>query len=123
MIFRRKKSNREINYLELTPFRNYDFKVKSDGLIDVLVPRFTDKILGKILQPKLKKPFIRANLDELGSATWLEINGEKKVSEIIKNLDATMGDIIQPSQQRITLFLSNLYRNGFINFIEFLKEK
>ncbi len=116
-----KKSSGELNYLELTPYRKYEHKIKDDGLIDILVPRFTDKILSKIIQPRLKNPHIRANLDELGSAAWLVIDGNRKVGEIIELLDESMGEKIQPSQSRITLFLSYLHRNGFINFKEFNK--
>jgi hypothetical protein len=123
MQFFGKKSSDELNYLELTPFRKYEHKLNDDGLIDVLVPRFTDKLLSKIIQPRLKNPYIRANLDELGSATWLTIDGNRKVGDIIDLLDKNMGDKIQPSQSRITLFLSYLHRNGFINFIEFKKDK
>lgn len=124
MQFFSKKKKSEINYLELTPFRKLNHSLKDDGLIDVLVPRFSDKIFGKLLQPRLKNPYIRANLDELGTATWLEIDGNKQVGEIISNLNNKMGDKIQPANQRITLFLSHLHRNGFISFKEFInKEK
>jgi len=118
-----KSQKDDINYLELTPYRKYDHNLKEDGLIDILVPRFSDRILGKLLQPRLKNPFIRANLDELGTATWLEINGKSKVGEIISTLEKNLGDKVHPSQPRITLFLSYLHRNGFINFKEFNKEK
>ena len=118
-----KRQKDVLNYLELTPYRKYDHNLKEDGLIDVLVPRFSDRILGKLLQPRLKNPFIRANLDELGSATWLEIDGKSRVGEIISTLEKNLGDKVHPSQQRITLFLSYLHRNGFINFKEFNKEK
>ncbi|MDT3738089.1 MAG: PqqD family protein [Candidatus Kapabacteria bacterium] len=117
-----KKNKDVINYLDLTPVRLHNHNIKDDGLIDVLVPRFSDRILGRYLQPKLKKrPFIKANLDELGTATWLQIDGLNKVGEIINKLDAELGEKISPAQQRITLFLSYLHRNGFINFKEFYK--
>jgi len=117
-----KKNKDVINYLDLTPVRLHNHNIKDDGLIDVLVPRFSDRILGRYLQPKLKKrPFIKANLDELGTATWLQIDGLNKVGEIISKLDAELGEKISPAQQRITLFLSYLHRNGFINFKEFNK--
>ncbi|MDX9790583.1 MAG: PqqD family protein [Candidatus Kapaibacterium sp.] len=111
-----------MNYLELTPYRLYEHSKKEDGLIDVLVPRFSDKILGKLLQPRLKNPYIRANLDELGTAAWLEIDGKQNVAQIINTLEISQGEKIQPAQKRITLFLSYLHRNGFINFKEFNKE-
>lgn len=117
-----KKNKDVINYLDLTPVRLHNHNIKDDGLIDVLVPRFSDRILGHFLQPKLKKrPYIKANLDELGTATWLQIDGLNKVGEIIDKLNLELGEKISPAQQRITLFLSYLHRNGFINFKEFNK--
>lgn len=123
MQFFGKKNSSNINYLDLTPYRKYEHSFKEDGLIDVLVPRFSDRILGKLLQPRLKNPYIRANLDELGTATWLEIDGSRTVGDIIGLLDKKLGDAVKPAQSRITLFLSYLHRNGFINFKEFNKEK
>jgi hypothetical protein len=119
-LFKKRKSE-DINYLDLTPYRLYGHDLREDGLIDVLVPRFTDKFFGKFLQPSLKKPFIKANFDEIGSAVWLEINGERKVEEIIANLNEMFGDKIHPVFERVTLFLSQLHRNGFIKFHELKK--
>lgn len=109
------------NYLELTPVRNYEHVISNDGLVNVLVPKFSDKILGKILQPRLRKPYIHANLDEFGSAVWLLLNGELTVSEIGRILNEQFGERIQPVYSRLTGFLTTLYRNGFINFNELKK--
>lgn len=117
----KKRESEDINYLELTPYCLYGHDYREDGLIDVLVPRFTDKFFGKFLQPSLKKPFIKANFDEIGSAVWLEIDGKRKVGEIIANLNEKFGDKIHPVYDRVTLFLSQLHRNGFIKFQELTK--
>ena len=44
-MFFRKKIDTSINYLELTPVRNYDHVVEDTGLISVLVPKFDIKWL------------------------------------------------------------------------------
>jgi len=119
-LFKGKKS--DINYLELTPVRNYDYVIEKSGLVSVLVPKFTEKILVRILNPLLKSPFFKAKLDEFGSETWLEINGEKSVEEISKQLEIKFGENINPSVERTTKFLSNLYNYNFISFKE-LKER
>lgn len=122
-LFRKKKRGKEYNYMELTPVCNYGHNVKDDGLIDVLVPRFTDKIFGKYLQPHLKYKYIRANMDEFGSATWSLMDGKRKVYEIANELTDKFGESIQPVEERLTNFLTNLYTNDFISFIEFRKGK
>ena len=119
--FGKKKKYKDINYLELTPFTMYGHEMKDDGLLDVLVPKFTDKILGKYLQPRLRHKYIRANLDEFGSATWQLINGKNRVFEIAEKLTYEFGEKVQPVNERLTLFLTQLHKYNFISFKEFQK--
>jgi len=116
------KKKKDINYLELTPYRKHEHEIKEDGNVNVLVPRYTDFILGKLLQPRLKNKFIRANLDEFGTATWLTIDSNTKVSDIAIKLENKYGAEIQPVIPRLTTYLTQLYNAGFISFSE-LKKK
>lgn len=102
----------------MTPIAIYSSEFNSEGKIDVLVPRFTDKFFGKILQPRLKSKYIRANLDEFGSAVWQLINGHNSVARIGELLTEKFGERIQPVYDRLTLFLTQLYNAGFISFTE-----
>lgn len=119
-LFGRRKQT-DINYLELTPYRLYEHESREADTINVLVPRFNDRLLGKILQPKLKNKYIKANFDKLGSSVWLEIDGLKNVDTIIQNIKDKWGEEIHPAYERVTMFLSQLHRNGFIDFHEFNK--
>jgi len=113
-----KNKKKKLNYLEMTPFAIYSHEFNSKGNIDVLVPRFTDKVFGKLLQPRLKNKYIKANLDEFGSATWLLINGNNSVTRIGELLTEKFGEQIQPVYDRLILFLTQLYNAGFISFKE-----
>ncbi len=117
-----KKIKKEYNYLEMTPVRNYDHIVKEDGLINVLVPKFTDKILSRLLMPRISKPFIKANLDEFGTEVWLQLDGKTIVIDIADRLAEKFGDKIQPVNERLLVFLTQLYKAGFITFNEFRKD-
>ncbi len=119
-LFKKQKAA-DINYLELTPYRKYTHEPRDEDTIDVLVPRFNDKILGKIFQPKLKNPYIKANFDKLGTAVWLEIDGKTNVDNIIMKVKEKLGEEVNPAYERVTMFLSQLHRNGFIDFHEFNK--
>ncbi|MDQ1266834.1 MAG: hypothetical protein QG635_1987 [Bacteroidota bacterium] len=118
-----KKEKKEYNYLELTPQVNYKHEIRDDGLFDVLVPKFNNKTLEKLLIPSSKSPFIKANLDEFGTAAWRLIDGNNKVKSIADMLLEEFGEKIQPVYDRLTLFLTNLYKNGFIHFIEITERK
>jgi hypothetical protein len=117
----KKEELKKINYLELTPVRVHEFSEKDDGLVDVLVPRFQGGLFKKIFQEKLKSKHIRANLDELGSFVWLTMDGEKKVIDIAKETELKFGEKVSPVFERITMFMTQLYRNGFIYFKELKK--
>lgn len=117
-MFFRKKIDTSINYLELTPVRNYDHVVEDTGLISVLVPKFDIKWLDKIMSKIIKSRFFKAKLDEFGTATWLEMDGTKSVQSISEHLQKKFGDKINPVNERLTKFLSELYKFNFITFNE-----
>jgi len=117
-MFFRKKIDTSINYLELTPVRNYDHVVEDTGLISVLVPKFDIKWLDKIMSKIIRSRFFKAKLDEFGTATWLEMDGTKSVQSVSEHLQKKFGEKINPVDERLTKFLSELYKYNFITFKE-----
>jgi hypothetical protein len=115
-----RKILKELNYLELTPFRILNHEVEQNGLVTVLLPKFKNKFLASFV-PRNKSHYVSIHLDELGSAVWLEMDGIKKVGEIIDILTEQLGEKIHPADERITKFLTNLYQNKFIGFKELQK--
>jgi Coenzyme PQQ synthesis protein D (PqqD). len=116
--FQRRKILKGVNYLELTPFRIYEHQIEDNGLVTVLLPKFENKILKSIFISKNKPQFIRIKLDEFGSEVWLLLDGGKKVEYIAKCLVEKFGDRIQPVNERLTSFLTQLYLQKFISFNE-----
>jgi len=117
-MFRKKVKKRNLNYLEMHPFRLYEHIFRDDNLVDVLVPRFTSKLAKKLILPKMRNPYIRANLDELGSFLWLNIDGETKVSDLVNKMKEKFAEKVEPATERVLLFLTQLYNAGFIDFYE-----
>jgi len=117
-MFFRKKSNPDINFLELTPVRNYEHEIENNGLISVFVPKFDIIWLDRILSRIIKSRFFKAKLDEFGTETWLEIDGVKSVQMISNQLSKKFGEKINPVDERLTKFLSELYKYNFITFKE-----
>jgi len=117
-MFFRKKIDTSINYLELTPVRNYEHVVEDSGLISVLVPKFDINWLDKIMSKIIKSRFFKAKLDEFGTATWLEMDGTKSVQSVSEHLQKKFGEKINPVDERLTKFLSELYKYNFITFKE-----
>jgi hypothetical protein len=113
-----KKVKLDLNYLEMTPQRLYEHETRDDGLINVLVPKFHTKFYKKYIMPKMKNPYIRANLDEFGSRAWELADGSTPVREIVALMEERFGERLGPATERITMFLTQLYKAGFISFKE-----
>lgn len=117
-ILRKKKINSLINYLELTPKRIYNHEIEDSGKVSVLVPKFKNKFLVNVLMSRLKSPYIKAKLDDFGSLTWMEMDGTKNVQSISQSLTLKFGEKVQPVNERLTKFLTQLYQYNFITFKE-----
>jgi hypothetical protein len=122
-MFTKNKSIQELNYLELTPVRNYNYILENDNTVSVLVPRFKNKFLVKFLVPRLKSPDIKIKLDKFGSAAWLKADGSNSVQKICDELLAEHGEAINPVIDRVTKFYTQLYQYQFICFKEIKERK
>ena len=116
--FQRRKRLKGANYLELTPIRIIKEEIDSNNIVTVLIPKVTNKFAKKYFEPMLKSPFIKLKLDELGSASWLAMSGNKKVFEIVNELKEKFGEKIHPVEERVTKFLTVLYNQKLITFEE-----
>jgi hypothetical protein len=116
--FERRKILKNVNYLDITPYRIHKEEIDKDGLVTVLIPKFKRKFANIILTRVGKPHEVRIKLDEFGSETWLQLNGSQNVSAIAKKLIIKFGEKIQPAEERLTKFLTNLYLQGFISFNE-----
>jgi hypothetical protein len=116
---RRGIKNREVNLLDLIPERIIEFEISDDGLVTLLAPRFRNKLLKKWLQPRLKRPYLRVKLDEIGSAVWLLCDGKRTVKEIAGPLRERFAEKIEPCFDRLSVFLRNLEGNRFICYVNY----
>jgi hypothetical protein len=119
--YKRRKILSKANFLDLTPIHNYNYETNAAGQVTILIPRFTDWLGKHLLQPRLKHPFMKLSLDDLGSATWILSDGRRNVKEICNQLKKQFGKRIEPAEDRVTRFLSQLYMKKIILFKEILK--
>ena len=64
----------------------------------------------------MKNPNFKVNLDEIGSYLWVLVDGEKTVDQIAQLFKKQFGDRVEPLYDRLSMFLMNLEKNGFIKF-------
>ncbi len=113
---KKKNKDKEINLLELIPSRKIDHKLEEEDIVVLLAPRFKNRLLLKYFQPRLKNPFLKIKLDEIGSTAWLLCDGEHCVADIAETLKEDFGEKIEPCVGRLELFLAHLEGSGYIEF-------
>ncbi|MBI3123224.1 MAG: PqqD family protein [Ignavibacteriales bacterium] len=116
--FERRKILKNTSAFDLTPIHLVKHELNENKLVTVLIPKFQNKLAVKLFEPKLKSPNIKLKLDELGSAVWLAVDGKKKVGVIARELVDAFGDKIQPVEERLPKFFTQLYEQKLITFDE-----
>jgi hypothetical protein len=96
------------------PVRQHDYEQHPDGLVTVLVPKFTSALARRLLVPLLRRPHIRMHLDAVGSAAWLAMDGRASVAGLVSLVRERFGGTEEDAARRVTLFLRQLGREGSI---------
>lgn len=116
-MFKKKKSEFDgFNLLDLKPVRLFEFEVQAEEKVTILIPKFRDKLLGKYLQPYLRKKYYKVKLDKFGSFVWTNCDGRKTVSEIAERLRQKFGAEAEPAVERVAKFVQHLYRGDCVKF-------
>ena len=114
----RKKILQSTNTFDLTPIKLFKEEVDKENLVTVIVPKFKNTFAKKYIVPKLKSADFRINFEKFGSAVWMNIDGNKKVQEIIQIVSEKFGDEVQPAVERVSKFIFQLYEQKLISFNE-----
>ncbi|MGB5530388.1 MAG: PqqD family protein [Ignavibacteriaceae bacterium] len=104
--------------MDLTPIKLHSEEIDEKDLVTVIVPKFKNEFAKKVIVPKLKSADFKIKLDKFGSAVWVNMDGNKKVYEIIKSITTKFGDEIQQAEERVTKFIFQLYEQKLISFNE-----
>ncbi|MFA4851377.1 MAG: PqqD family protein [Bacteroidales bacterium] len=120
--FERRKILKNTSMLNLTPFRKIEHKFEENGLVTLLYPKFKNTKFNKFMLGR-RSLYINMKLDEIGTASWLLIDGKKNVGQIADELNEKLGEKIQPVHDRLGKFLSLLYNNKYISFKEIQKKE
>lgn len=111
-----KNKNKE-NYVDKIPVISKDrpWEVQESGIVEITVENkgFYNKI-AQLFFSKPRYSFIK--LDEYGSFVWQQIDGEKSIYEIGKNLEQNHEGAKQQLYERLCTFFNVLEKNRFVTF-------
>jgi coenzyme PQQ synthesis protein D (PqqD) len=104
------------NLYDLRPRRLVEWELGQDSRVTLLIPKFRKGFLARTLQPRLRRPLIRVNLDEFGSFLWLSCDGKADVRSIGEQMMNRFGKAAEPVYDRIGRFLQQLEHSEVIEF-------
>ena len=104
----------QVQWSDVVPRRTIGWEDGPDGGAVLLVPRFRRGPLARWLQPRLKRPYIRVKLDEIGSFAWRKMDGSTSFASIVEAMKKEFQDRVNPAEDRLSKFLTILYRNKFV---------
>lgn len=119
----RRKVLKKISAMDLIPVNSRGFEMEEDKVV-VLVPKFENKIY-HLFSPRLARLFYRIKLDELGSESWLAIDGLRNVGEIcdyLKQNNSKEDEKIDEIEERLSKYMTMLYERRFISFKQIMED-
>ena len=113
---KRNNQTNEVNLLELIPEKLVDEEIDDEGLVTLLVPRYKNRIMKRLLDRSPSRRFVKIHLDEIGSGTWVCIDGKKNVREIGEIVREKFGEAIEPCYDRLGIFMTKLEYEKYIRY-------
>ena len=108
-------NRKSINLLELTPAQRFPWEMNDRGNVEVLVPKFRNRLAKKWIQPYLRQPHMRVKLDAKGSFVWKQCDGKTTVAIIAHRMEDEFGDTMEEAHDRIRTFLLMLEQSDLIH--------
>ena len=105
------KDNENVLNLKFRICDNVEYKIDDNGIVTIFekqdhrIQRFFRKLKFRI--PLYKE----IEFDEISSAVFLDIDGNKTVKQIGEDLVKRFGDKVEPLYERLLIFINHIYIN------------
>jgi hypothetical protein len=112
------KKKTTIEMMDCVPLRKFEWETDEEtNHIIIIRPKFLMPFWQNFFTPILKGKHFKIKLDELGSESWLAMDGENSIEQIGKILAKKYGDSIEPIYERLIKFVLQLHREKFIDIL------
>lgn len=85
------------------------------GKVTLVVPKFARQWMQNFFIAPARKKTVNIHLDELGSAVWLRIDGNKTTLQIAGELKEKYPEA-EETEDRVVSFISMLYEQRYVTF-------
>jgi len=104
------------NILEYVPLQNCQWDRDVKGKVFLIKEKTKNKLLKKIIGWLGRNQDFHIHLDDLGSAAWLETDGQRTILQISVILKQAFAAKIEPAEPRLARFFAMLARDGFVRW-------
>jgi hypothetical protein len=102
------------NILDYVPVQNCQWGTDDKGKVYLIKEKSKNKLLKKIIGWLGRSQDFHIHLDELGSAAWLQADGQRTILAIGLILKQTFAEKIEPAETRLARFFAVLARDHFV---------
>lgn len=104
------------NILEYVPIQNCQWERDAKGKVFLIKEKTKNKLLKKIIGWLGRNQDFHIHLDDLGSAAWLETDGQRTILQIGAILKQAFAAKIEPAEPRLARFFAMLARDSFVRW-------
>ena len=105
------KNNEEVLNLKFRVCDNVEYKIDDNGIVTIFEKQ-DHKIQRFFRKLKFRIPLYKEiAFDEISSAVFLDIDGNKTVKQIGEDLVKRFGDKVEPLYERLLVFINHIYIN------------
>lgn len=104
----------DMKFLDYRFRRRLEWDTAEDGRTVVLRPRFGEGRFGRWLESRLGLTPYRIRLDEIGTLVWQNCDGTVSARELAAKLRRTFGTKVEPAEDRLQHFISQMTRARMI---------
>lgn len=102
------------NFLDLIPAYNNNWDTAEDGRIYLLVPRWKNKLMKKIMLRFGRSEFVKVYFDQTGTKVWAKIDGKRTIGQIGADMELEKDETEEQKYNRLGQFFGILARNKFV---------
>lgn len=108
---------KDSNFLEYYPKRLCEFEINNE-IVTVLFKKEKLSFIDRTFFKKKVSKQHKIDLDEIGSFVWHLCNGNNSVNFIVEKSREHFAEKIEPAEDRIELFLTQMNKNRFIQILK-----
>jgi len=94
---------------------DFEWTTNKDGLVEIIVPKFQSNFSKSFCNIIKRDNTFTANMDDIGSIVWKNIDGKKTVKDILEILKKEFPDE-KEIDQRLYLFIQQMGHLGYLMY-------